>query len=182
MFFWKSNGFSPKHLTTDVIATIITHVSKAMENKNNDHNISVSGSLQGVWYYRSLEWFRNYVTDRTQFALYKDTNSIQRDVTCGVPQRSMLGPLIYTNDFPNALLYSKCILFSDDITVYHTSNDLQTLRENVENDLIALSDWLRANQISLNVLKTNFVISLLINMSLGNDITSIRLDDEITHL
>ena len=54
----------------------------------------------------------------------------------------MLGRLlfiIYTNDLPNALLYSKCILIADDITVYRTLNDLQTLRENVENDLISLS-------------------------------------------
>ena len=87
--------------------------------------------------------------------------------------------IIYTNDLPNALLYSKCILFADDTTVNHTSNDLQTLRENIRHDMISLSDWFRANKLSLNVLKTYLVLFVPKNTSLGNDITSIRLSDEI---
>ena len=73
----------------------------------------------------------------------------------------MLCPLlfiIYTDDLPNALLYSKCILFADDTIAYHTSNDLQTLRGNVEHDLISLSNWFRANNLSLHVLKANYVL------------------------
>ena len=84
-----------------------------------------------------LGWFRNNLTDRTQFLAYKGIHSIQREVTCDIPQGSVLNPLLcitYTDDLPNALLYSKCILFTDNTTRYHTLNNLQTLRENVEHD------------------------------------------------
>ena len=81
---------------------------------------------------------------RRQFVTYRDTSSEIRDVACGVPQGSVLGPLlfiIYTNDLPNALDNSHCILFADDTTIYCSSNNLCTLRSDIEQDMNSLSDW-----------------------------------------
>ena len=65
------------------------------------------------------------------FVMCRDTNSEISDVACGVPQGSVLGPLlfiIYTNNLPNALDNSHCILFDDDTIIYCSSNNLCPLR------------------------------------------------------
>ena len=91
----------------------------------------------------ALEWFRNYLKNRSQFVSYLDIHSANCSVTCGVPQGSVLGPLlfiIYTNDLPHSLTHSNCILFADDTTIYCTSNDKTTLQRNIENDMTSLAD------------------------------------------
>ena len=93
----------------------------------------------------ALEWFRNYLTGRSQYVSYYDMNSASHDVTCGVPQGSVLGPLlfiIYTNDLPKSLSHSKSILFADDTTIYSASQNPITAQQNIENDMSTLSDWL----------------------------------------
>jgi len=105
-----------------------------------------------------LEWFRSYLTGRTQYVTYRDRTSDSLDVTCGVPQGSVLGPLlfiIHTNDLPNSLQHSQCILFADDTTIY---NNLINAITSIESDLALLCDWFCANKLSLNVSKTNFMI------------------------
>ena len=126
-----------------------------------DHNILLDKlnyyGIRGL----ALEWFRNYLSDRTQFVSYKCNNSGFQNVTCGVPQGSVLGPLLfilYTNDLPNVLKHSKCILFADDTTIFQTSHNLTYLRECIEYDMECSSDWFRANKLSLNAQKTQFVV------------------------
>ena len=73
----------------------------------------------------------------------------------------MLGPLlfiIYTNDLPNSLKHSQCVLFADDTTVYKSSDNIHDAITSIESDLEHLYDWFCANKLSLNVGKTNFII------------------------
>ena len=82
-------------------------------------------------------------------------------VDCGVPQGSALAPLlfiIYTNGLPNAIKHSKCILFADDTTMFYSTKHLDELYDNISFDLNTLSDWFKANKLSLNVNKTNYMI------------------------
>ena len=82
------------------------------------------------------------------------------NVSCGVPQWSILGPsllIIYTNDLPNVLTLSKCILFADDTTLFYSTKNLHTLYNNISLDLNDLSEWFKANKLSLNVSKTNYI-------------------------
>ena len=58
---------------------------------------------------------------------------------------------VYTNDLPNVLKHSKCILFADDTTIFQSSHNITYLRECIEYDMECLSDWCRANKLSLNV-------------------------------
>ena len=99
--------------------------------------------------------------DRKQYVLYDKTASLVKDIPCGVPQGSVLGPLlfiIYTNDLPNCLNVCKAILFADDTTIYCSSNNIQDLYIKANYELESLSEWFRSNKLSLNVSKTNFVI------------------------
>ena len=78
-------------------------------------------------------------------------------ITCGVPQGSKLGPLlflIYVNDLPNCLIHSKATLFADDTTILAISDDVFQLRSDIAIDLILLKKWFTANKLTLNIDKT----------------------------
>ena len=108
-----------------------------------------------------LKWFESYLTDRKQYVFYNGVSSDMKTVTCGVPQGSVLGPLlflIYINDLPNISDKLQFFLFADDTNIYYESKDLKILEKTVNEELKKLSLWLNLNRLALNVGKTNFVI------------------------
>ena len=99
-------------------------------------------------------------------------NLVRLQCTCGAPQGSVLGPLlfiIYINDIVQCSNVLKFILFADDTNLFYQNKDLSLLELVVNGELSKLSEWFRANKLSLNVLKTNFMFfgGKLIN-KLGN--------------
>ena len=93
------------------------------------------------------------VAVNNMYNMYNSISDIQ-PIPCGVPQGSVLGPLlfiIYTNDLPNCLSDSKAILFADDTTLYVSSNNIKTLYHSVNSELESLNDWFRSNKLSLNI-------------------------------
>ena len=65
---------------------------------------------------------------------------------------------MYTNDLPNSINHAKTILFADDTTVYFANKSIDTLFEIMSQDLHGLSDWFRANTLSLNISKTIYIL------------------------
>ena len=109
----------------------------------------------------SLQWFESYLNNRKQYVYFNGVSSETQTITCGVPQGSVLGPLLfllYINDLPNISDKLRFFLFADDTNIYYESKDLIELEKTVNSELKKLSLWLNLNRLALNVGKTNFVI------------------------
>ena len=88
-------------------------------------------------------------------------NSDDLPISIGVPQGSILGPLlflIYINDFPECSKAFQFVMFADDTCLFLSERDPKWLESKLERELPRISDWLVANKLSLNVKKTNFMI------------------------
>ena len=120
--------------------------------------------LEKLKYYgiagKALLWFKSYLSNRTQYTEIGDTLSEIGYVKCGVPQGSVLGPLLfllYINDITESSNIFSFFLFADDTTVFY-SNKSNPETENILNtELNKISGWLAANKLSLNVGKSKLM-------------------------
>ena len=169
-------GFRRGRSTTQASMLTTDKIQRAIENKlyccgifldfskafdTADHSILLAKlehyGIRGL----PNEWFRSYLTNRLQFISVNNSDSCPLQITCGIPQGSVLGPvlfLIYINDFTNCSSIHDFHLFGDDSNLFYTHSDLQYLEQNVNRELSEISLWLHANKLSLNIAKTNFVI------------------------
>jgi len=124
------------------IMGVYLDLQKAFDTVNHDiliYKLATYG-IRGT----TLNWFRNYLTNHKQFTIVNDTKSDVLDITCGVPQGSVLGPLlflVYVNDIQNSVPEAKLKLFADDST-------------NTNKLLNNLNKWFVGNKLSLNIQKT----------------------------
>ena len=96
-----------------------------------------------------------------QYVSFGDTDSTMRNVICGVPQGSILGPklsILYINDICNVSPVLKFILFADDTNIFCSGSDIVKLSIIVSNELDKLNEWFAVNKLSLNLSKNNFMI------------------------
>ena len=117
----------------------------------------------------ALLWFATYLNKRKQFVSINGENSELRELSCGVPQGSVLGPLlflIYINDLPNISNKLDIFLFADDTNMYYENESFKELEKIVNKELKNLYLWLSINRLALNIEKTNFLIFHLFNKPL----------------
>ena len=108
----------------------------------------------------ALSWFRNYLSNRNQFVSINGTNSGLLPIKCGVPQGSILGPLlflIYINDLPSST-NATTILFADDTNAIYIDKSYNDLINLVNNDLVKFSEWFKGNKMAVNESKTKFIV------------------------
>ena len=99
--------------------------------------------------------------DRKQFVTFDGTTSSTKVITCGVPQGSILGPLlflIYINDLSTVCKHLMSILFADDTNMFKNGKDLKILQGIINKELERVSIWLKVNKLSLNIKKTHFML------------------------
>ena len=108
-----------------------------------------------------LSWFESYLSNRTQSVSIENHLSSAANISSGVPQGSVLGPLLfilYINDFPLAVGLSSVMLYADNTVIFTAASNTDQLQVNLSFDLKNVSDWLTANDLFLNVKKTEYVI------------------------
>ena len=165
--------FSTQHAILDIVSMIQTNMDKKMftcgiflDFKKAFDTVNHIILLDKLHHYgiRGIvhEWFTSYLANRTQTThIDNDHISSKKNSITGVPQGSVLGPLlflIYINDIylcSNKLAF---YLFADDTNLLYADNDLKTLETVVNNELKSVCNWLNAKKLTINAKKSNFVI------------------------
>ena len=193
-------GFRPKHSCDHAVAQMIGTILKNLENKKVTISVMLDLSkafdtiehgimLQKLELYGvrgvCLDWFRSYLENRQMYVKCKVTStqgdvlSDSQTVNYGTPQGSCLGPLIFlifVNDMQLHLNDVESVQFADDTTILFGHRNLNYLKYCLERELEILSDWFRANKLTLNVDKSVFMV---FSRSGKCDIQELRLGDEL---
>jgi hypothetical protein len=144
--------------TKDLTLSVFIDLSKAFDTIS--HKILLCKMEQlGIWGVANA-WFNSYLTNREQYIELYNLKSSKKSISCGVPQGSILGPilvLIYVNDINNATSLS-ILSFADDTTITSSSPDIGKLYTNMNTELEKLNEWFKANRLCLNVKKTKYIL------------------------
>ena len=153
----------------EMVLRVFLDFSKAFDTV--DHKILLSKlyhyGIRGL----ALDWFKSYLTDRKQFVSFNGSLSKEDIIKCGVPQGSILGPLLfllYINDMVNASVILFALLFADDTSVFVSGKNLCSLIEIMNNELGKLAEWMCINKLSLNVKKTKFMLFTIRNVPISD--------------
>jgi len=142
------------------VAAIFFDLAKAFDSI--DHNILLSKLLNYGVRGPMHDWFKSYLSGRMQFTSINTQRSNCEPIEYGVPQGSVLGPLlflIYINDMGlNPKLIFKPKIFADDTNVFASDPNIQQLEKLCQSTIDIISEWLLANRLTLNVDKTCYMI------------------------
>ena len=108
----------------------------------------------------ALNWFKSYLTNRTQRRFVNGSLSRTCSLKCGVPQGTILGPLlflIYINDLPNCLTSCQPRIYADDTHITYAGVKVNLIQSNLNHDLENLNKWLISSKLTLNSAKTEFM-------------------------
>ena len=108
-----------------------------------------------------INWIGNYLTNRSQRCTVNGTTSGELAITCGVPQGSILGPLLfllYVNDVNTNLLHTNVLLYADDTVIFAKHEDEGMAHLWVSMDLFLLQKWCNRNQLTINLAKTKLML------------------------
>jgi hypothetical protein len=170
-------GFRPGHSTIHPIIQLLNKIAHENDKITKNNTLSVFLDLSKAFdaishekLLRKLEnmgirgvanmWFASYLMNRKQFMNIYDTTSSLANISFGVPQGSILGPilfLIYINDIYKAT-HLDVLCFADDTTISFSSSHIDTLYNTMNIELDLLNNWFMANKLSLNVNKTKYIL------------------------
>ena len=134
---------------------IFLDFSKAFDTVNHEILIRKleNYDIRGI----TNDWFRSYLSNRKQYVYINNTSSDPCQVSCGIPQGSVLGPLlflIYINDFSRCSNLFDFHLFADDSNLFYKHKSLSVLQSDINRELNKVQEWLCVNRLALNIKKT----------------------------
>ena len=168
--FGFRKGHNTTHATLDFVKAVedalekgkfavgvFVDLSKAFDTINHDILLTKLDhyGIRG----KALDWIKSYLNGRKQYVELNGYTSHTLPLPTGVPQGSILGPLlflIYINDLPSASKL-KTVLFADDSNLLIRSKNLSDLINNLNEDLENINDFFKANKLKLNATKTKLV-------------------------
>ena len=169
-------GFRPKHSCENALIDAQTNIIHALNRKQIallllidfskafdmvDHDILLDKlyhlGIRGV----ANEWFKSYLANRSQYVCINSCTSVVRNLNYGVPQGSILGPLlfvIYINDIPGICKDVHFILYADDANIIITGHTMDEIEIKLKNFIRKLNIWVNSNSLKLNIGKTKYMI------------------------
>lgn len=191
----KQYGFRPKSNTLSATIDLVTKIKNKIDEKQivlgvfidlkkafdtishklllaKLSNLGITGKAHDI--------FKSYFQNRRQIVKIGQHQSTPTLMTFGIPQGSILGPLlflIYVNDIKNLGLKADISLYADDTCLFYYGHSCKTLKLKAQRDLNKLNDWFLSNLLTINTEKTNFVIFAAKNKNL-DDIIKLKIDND----
>ena len=168
----NQGGFRKNHSTISTVASFTDELYDAMNNKKFslavfidlskafdtvNHNILLQKLTKLGIRNKCLDLITNYLSDRCQKTVVNGIESDHKTISCGVPQGSVLGPLLflfYINDLCNIITNCKPYLYADDTVLVTSAPNVYTAHLNLQHDLENVTNWCKGNKLSINVKKT----------------------------
>ena len=174
LFYKYQAGFLPGHSTVYQLIEMYDHIVKALDEGKSCCMVfcDLSKAFDRVWHRGLLfklqtygitgnlfNWLSSYLVDRKQRVLYRESLSSSKPIYAGVPQGSVLGPLlflIYVNDVASSMS-TFCRLFADDNSLQHTAFNSYDIEYKLNQDLLNLETWSKNWLLSFNPSKTKAI-------------------------
>ena len=197
LIYNKQFGFRSKHSTNHAIISITEHIRNLLDNGQYVCGIFVDlekafDTVNHQLLCEKLEFYglrgkcnqliKSYLSDRKQYVSLNGFDSETKNITCGVPQGSSLGPLlflIYINDFRLCLDKTSSGHFADDTFILFNSKNPKTIETVINYELKLMMKWLRLNRLSLNAGKTELIFFHSQKHKLNYDNISIKLNRRV---
>ena len=172
----NQSGFRPKHSTQTILTKITSHWLQSIDQRKLIGCVTIDLSkafdllnidilLCKLKNYGCdqicINWFRSYLMQRKLKVKIQDCLSSERVISLGVPQGSILGPLIFSifiNDLPLYMKHCYTEMYADDTTIYVIDKNVESIEAKLSIDLKHLESWFNMNHLIVNTSKTNAML------------------------
>lgn len=172
----SQHAYRPGHSTNTALVHMVDQWLTYMEDKRLvgavlldftaafdviDHDILLSKLKYYGFSQLSVSLIRSYLNGRTQQVFFNGSFSDSKCISCGIPQGSCLGPLlfsIFVNDLPHVVRNAEVVLYADDASLFCASPSITNLSLNLQNQLNLIINWVNLNKLVLNIFKTKCIV------------------------